>query len=464
MANSYEELVQNWDKYPTYQTYLETMAHFQNLYPNICKIDTILANTPSGHQILVARISNALSENTAKPSFFYTSTIHGDEVTGYYLMLRLIHYILHNQDNPKVAEILNEVDLWICPLENPDGTYYSGNHIIGQSPVSTRANANGYDLNRSYPFIDHRMPISTYQPEIQAMMDFMKEKHFIMSANIHGGAELFNYPWDTYTSSQKLHPDTPWWIAIGRAFADSCQQYKSTYFMDRNRGLTHGGDWYVITGSRQDYANYFLHCREVTIEISSDKVLSNHQLNEYWRYTNPSLLNLILQVQYGLRGKVIDSLSQKPLEARILIEEHDDLAQHSEVYTHTTSGNYYRPILPGTYSVTISAEGYHSQIHIVDVQAGESHILNVALSKKLNVKENTQCNFRIYPNPVNTHLTLALPLEPNCEERVDIIDMYGRCVQTFFVTTQITAFSVAHLPAGGYLLRMSSGDSKFVKW
>ena len=461
MANSYEELVQAWDKYPTYQAYLETMYYFQSQYPDICKIDTILANTVSGHQILVAHISNTLNDSVDNPSFFYTSTIHGDEVTGYYLMLRLIHYILHNQDEPKVAEILNGVDLWICPLENPDGTYHTGNHIIGTSPISTRANANGFDLNRNYPLINGSST-SPYQPEIQAMMNFMEKKNFVMSANLHGGAELFNYPWDSYTSYQKLHPDTPWWITVGRAFADTCHRKKSTYFMEQDRGVTHGGDWYVITGSRQDYANYFLHCREITIEISIDKVLSNEQLNNYWQYSNSSLFNLIQQVQYGLRGKVVDSFSQEPLHAKIVIEQHDDLSQHSEVYTRSSSGNYYRPILPGSYNVTVSAEGYIPQTHTVNVSTDKSYISNIALSKILDVEDYITPKYKLYPNPANSHLTLTLASAPAEYEWVEILDLYGRCLQTFSVTTQTTTFSVTHLSPGYYLLRTPYGNEKFI--
>ena len=78
--------------------------------------------------------------------------MHGDEVTGYYLMLRLIDYLLSNYDSdPQVQNIVNNVDLWICPLENPDGTYRNHNDSLNESPYSTRHNYTDDDLNRSYP-------------------------------------------------------------------------------------------------------------------------------------------------------------------------------------------------------------------------------------------------------------------------------------------------------------------------
>jgi hypothetical protein len=93
MAYSYNEML-TWNKYPTYSTYLAMMDTFQKRYPTLCKIDTILAATPENHMILAAHISSTLNTPSNKPDFLYTSTMHGDEVTGYYCMLRLIDYLL----------------------------------------------------------------------------------------------------------------------------------------------------------------------------------------------------------------------------------------------------------------------------------------------------------------------------------------------------------------------------------
>ncbi|MBR3550802.1 MAG: hypothetical protein IKO09_02255, partial [Bacteroidales bacterium] len=96
MAQNYEQMTNNWNRYPTYNTYLAMMDTFRTRYPSLCEIDTILDNTPAHHKILCAHISNNLNDNGGKPSIFYTSTIHGDEPVGYYMMLRLIDYLLSN--------------------------------------------------------------------------------------------------------------------------------------------------------------------------------------------------------------------------------------------------------------------------------------------------------------------------------------------------------------------------------
>jgi len=87
--------------------------------------------------------NNGTSEG--KPKFLYTSTIHGDETTGWILMLRLIDYLLENPTLPECQNILENIDLYICPNTNPDGTYHGGNNTVNGA---TRANANGIDMNR----------------------------------------------------------------------------------------------------------------------------------------------------------------------------------------------------------------------------------------------------------------------------------------------------------------------------
>ena len=376
MATNYSEMVNGWNRYPTYNTYLAMMDTFQTRYPNLCKIDTILASTPGGRKVLCAHISNNLNDNMGKPSIFYTSTMHGDEVVGYYFMLRLIDMLLSNYNtNTRLTNMVNNFDIWICPLHNPDGTYHTSDNQINTSPTSTRANYNGVDLNRSFPQAGGTIG-SGYEPEVSAMMQFFDEHNFTLAANFHGGAEVFNYPWDAWRTSTRAHADDAWWQYVGRKFADTCHTYSSSYFTEENNGITEGGDWYVITGSMQDYHNWFLGTRHVTIEVG-DKVLSTSLLPSYWNYAYHSLLNFIEEANYGIHGTVTDSLTGEPLQAMVYVNNHD--AYHSYVETALPYGTYHRPIKSGQYSVTYSAEGYNSKTITVNVSDGAKLTQNVQL-------------------------------------------------------------------------------------
>ena len=69
-----------------------------------------------------------------------------------------------------------------------------------------------------------------------------------------------------------------------------------------DNGITNGYSWYPVYGGRQDYVNYFIHGREVTIELSDDKIPDENKLDNYWKYNYRSLLQYIEQVYTGISG------------------------------------------------------------------------------------------------------------------------------------------------------------------
>ncbi|MBQ0130234.1 MAG: hypothetical protein KBT57_10420, partial [bacterium] len=77
----------DWDTYPTYGQYASMMQNFATEHPDRCTYFE-LGTLQSGHKLMFCRINNGQPEG--KPKFLYTSTIHGDEVTGMMLMLRFL--------------------------------------------------------------------------------------------------------------------------------------------------------------------------------------------------------------------------------------------------------------------------------------------------------------------------------------------------------------------------------------
>ena len=454
MAYNYEAMTANWNRYPTYSTYTAMMDTFRTRYPNLCAIDTILSSTPGGHKILCAHISNNLNDNEGKPSLFYTSTIHGDEVVGYYMMLRLINLLLTNYNTDTyITELVNNVDIWICPLHNPDGTYYTSDDQINSSPISIRHNLHGEDLNRSFPLAGQTIAKPNYEPEVEAMMQFMEAHNFTLTANLHGGAEVFNYPWDSWPSWQHSHADADWWEYVGHNFADTCHEYSLYYMWDENNGVTEGGDWYVITGSMQDYHNWYLGTRHVTIEVSDYKVVSTSQVGSYWNAAYHSLLNFIAEADNGIHGTVTDSVTGEPLQALVYIANHD--LDHSYVETTLPYGDYHRPIKAGQYSVTYSADGYLPKTIVTTIADGEKLVQNVQLSRSVGIPEYDKM-VKIYPNPAQDFITVELS-DNTAIDNISLYDIQGRLVETFPETSrQTTKLDVRNLPAGTYILHIAT--------
>jgi hypothetical protein len=459
MAQNYEQMTANWSRYPTYGTYLAIMDTFRTRYPQLCEIDTLLAATPGGHKILCAHISNNLSDNEGKPSVLYISTIHGDEVVGYHMMLRLIHTLLNNYGTDSyTTNLVNNTDIWICPLYNPDGTYFQSDNQINESPVSIRYNQNWEDLNRVFP--EAGMPIAKtyYEPEVEAMMEFMEAHNFTLAANFHGGAEVFNYPWDSWMSWQRSHADADWWNLMGRKFADTCHTVNPNFMTLEDNGVTEGGDWYVITGSMQDYHNWYLGTRHVTIEVGDDKVLSSNWLPSYWNYINRSLLNFIGEAGNGIHGTVTDSLTGEPLQALIYIATHD--LDHSYVETTLPHGDYHRPIKGGQYAVTYSAEGYLPKTIVTNVADGEKLVQNVQLSKPVGVNDY-ESRVTVYPNPAKEAVTVEVDGGMEITE-MTLYDIHGRAVgannYSPLQRDGIIKLDFRTLPAGTYILHIKTAD------
>jgi hypothetical protein len=367
MATTVAEMA-NWDKYPTYEVYRAMMKKFETDYSNLCKLDSI-GTTVQGRKLYVLKISDNVGTEEVEPEVFYTSTMHGDETTGYILLLRLADYLLSNYNSiPLAKELVDNLQIYINPNANPDGTYYGGNFTVTSA---RRYNANSVDINRNFPDLraGNHPDGKQWQPETQAMMDFATQRHFVLSANFHGGIEVVNYPWDTWTSSQQTHADNDWFVSVSRAYADSVQANSpSGYMTGLNNGITNGGDWYVVAGGRQDYMNFFHRCREITIELSNTKLLASESLPAHWDYNRSALLHFLHNALYGFGGTVKNT-SNQPLNAEIIVLNHDKL--NSSVKTISTTGNYYRLIEPGTYDVMAIANGYKPKV-ITDVVVSQN--------------------------------------------------------------------------------------------
>ena len=356
-----KDLIDNWDFYPTYEAYESLMLQFETDFPELCKVYNVVT-LPSNRSIYFAKISSNVHERQAEPRFMYTATMHGDETAGFILSLRLIHYLLTNYGiKEEITWLLDNMEIWISPNENPDGTYTNNNSTVSGA---TRTNANGVDLNRNYPNPVNN-PTSPIQPETQAMMNLTDTLHFVMSANMHGGIECINYPWDSWTSNVNIHADHYWWQLVSHEYADTARFHSPPNYMNPsgpsfNNGVTHGGDWYVIYGSRQDYMNYYTNQRELTLELSNIKILPPDQLPAHWEYNYRSFLNYIRQANYGFRGIVTDMYSGEPLVAKIELLDHD--IDNSHVYSELPHGDFYRPVLAGTYTLKVTADGYNPLI------------------------------------------------------------------------------------------------------
>ncbi len=376
----------NWNKYLTYTQYVTMMEGFPDkaIEGRECTLFSLGTLSTSAHrQLLGVRINNGNPEG--KPKFLYTSTMHGDEITGMILMLRLIDLLCTSTDN-QVVNLVNSLDIYILPLTNPDGTYKGGN-----STVNSAQRYNGYnkDLNRNYKdYFEGEHPDGyAYQDETIWTMAFADSLLFTMGGNYHGGAEVMNYPWDpVYTD----HADKDWYEYTCTKYVQVARQANSSYMTDTySDGVTNGATWYTISGSRQDYMNAYGQCREVTVECSTTKTPSANLLPNYWNYNHYAMLAFMEEALYGVHGFVYDAQTNQPIQGvTVTVLNHD--VNNSYVTTHSI-GDFHRPIKGGTYTFEFSKDGYCTEKMNVTVADGQRVDLTVYLTPEGNCPIEMEC-------------------------------------------------------------------------
>lgn len=467
IPNDQRKDLAEWTTYPSRSEYDSIMKKFESDYPAICLLDTI-GYSVDGKTILMLKISDNVSLDESEPHFLYTSTMHGDETGGFVLMLRLADMILQNYGiDPRITGMVDNLQIWINPLANPDGFYRSYDSLY----IPIRSNANGVDLNRNFPDPEDgpHPDGNQYQPETVAMMEFMKEFSPVMSANFHGGAEVVNYPWDTWQTSEpeepgyySPHPDDSWFQLVSKEYADSVQFYSPTgYFTNpSSSGYTLGGNWYMISGGRQDYVTYFLHGREVTIELDITKITPEADLENLWQYNYRSLLNYLEHALFGIRGTVKDAVTGDPVQAKIEIPDHDSDSSH--VYSDSLHGDYYRLIEEGTYQMRFTAPGYYDKtIPDVIVQNRQKTRLDLQMVPLKSARiqlSSPESKMSCFPNPFRNTLTVSFELNQPAHLEFQIYDILGKKqmvpYSSFHSTGKIQVnLDLNRLPPGTYIIR-----------
>lgn len=144
-----------------------------------------------------------------RPEAKYVGNMHGNEVPSKEILLHLIEYLLTSQaSDSSVDYLLKSTRIHILPSMNPDG--FEMAQVGDCYGVTGRYNKNNYDLNRNFPelFQCNEPPSSAIQPETQAIMNWLKNNDFVLSANFHGGAVVANYPYDNTADRRSVNSPT----------------------------------------------------------------------------------------------------------------------------------------------------------------------------------------------------------------------------------------------------------------
>ncbi|XP_076767108.1 carboxypeptidase D svr [Xylocopa sonorina] len=379
---------------PQYTHYNELQQLLNSLveqYPNLAKVFSI-GKSVEGRDLLVIEISeNVRERKLCEPMVKYVANMHGDEAVGRELLVYLAQYLLHNYGkDERVTKLVNDTDIFLMPTMNPDGFETSEEgKCESKLDFSGRENANHIDLNRNFPDQFNRRTnhlrggniLAGRQNETIAMMTWIATEPFVLSGNLHGGAIVASYPYDSGTSKhcciESKSPDDELFKYLAHTYADNHPQMRTGSACSSDvfqGGVTNGAYWYEVIGGMQDFNYAHSNAFEITFELSCCKYPNASDMPEYWKSNKESLIKYLEQAHIGVKGLVRD-IDGQPIEAAAIIVHG---INHNVSTTHR--GEYWRLLLPGTYYIHAEAWGYQpSEPRNIVVESGEPIIVNFTL-------------------------------------------------------------------------------------
>ena len=348
------------NSWPTFEEFTARIQAIANSYPSIVRMIS-LGKTVQGRDLWCLKISDYPDIEEDEPEFRYLSTMHGNEGVGTEMTIRLAEQLtLSYGSDPNLTNYVNEMEIWLCPIYNPDG-YVN----------FSRYNAHGEELNRDFPD-----PITNpttcagvkagCEPETSAYMNFGSTHTFVMGANYHTGALVVNYPWDGSGHNPVDSPDNNLYYTYSVDYARRNSMIWNGGFTN---GVTEGWRWYTIRGGIQDWAYNWHGEHHVTIELSNSQPPPFSQMDNYWNSNHDAMIFWMGRTLTGVRGKVVDARNSVPLNATLNVFQNSRSAG-MPVYTDPTVGDYHRMLLTGNYNLVANAAGYLDQSAPVSIISG----------------------------------------------------------------------------------------------
>uniref|UniRef100_A0A3B4ZL30 Probable carboxypeptidase X1 n=1 Tax=Stegastes partitus TaxID=144197 RepID=A0A3B4ZL30_9TELE len=371
-------------RHHNYKEMRKLMKSVNDACPDITRIYSI-GKSYTGLKLYVMEISdNPGKHELGEPEFRYVAGMHGNEALGRELLLNLMQYMCqeYKRGDQRIVRLVKETRIHLLPSMNPDG-YEMGSELAGWA--LGRYSYEGIDMNHNFAdlnsvmwtaieletdrskLINHYFPIpeqytsEEVASETRAVISWMQNIPFVLSANLHGGEVVVTYPYDmTRDWAPREHTPTAdesffRWLAT--AYASTNQVTPPPLHSEIQRS-----EWKVsilpcycnlMSPGMNDFSYLHTNCFEVTVELSCDKFPHASELPIEWENNRESLLVYMEQVHRGIKGVVRDKDTEAGIADAII--KVDDIDHHIR---SAADGDYWRLLNPGEYRVTATAEGY----------------------------------------------------------------------------------------------------------
>ncbi len=276
------------DKGPNgrFHTYLELrndLFWLEEMYPQIARIHDI-GDTIEGRDILAIKISDNVEFDEMEAEVLLIGCHHAREWLTVEVPYFIAQYLVEQYDvDPEIKRIVDNSELWIIPMLNPDGLEYSI-HTFRWWRKNRRDNGDGsfgVDPNRNYSYMwgfddegsspngwsqvyRGKSPLS--EPETDALSMLFIQREFQAAISYHTYSELILYPWG-YTYQPTLDQELLHYLAS--TMSDLMKGVNNRYYLPRqaSTGL------YTTNGSFIDFAYGWYNIPAFCIEMRPESVV-----------------------------------------------------------------------------------------------------------------------------------------------------------------------------------------------
>ena len=366
--------------YYTYDQISQLLSTYESQYPDIAKKVLIGYSQEDHIPIYAMRITDNVNQDEEEPALLFVGQVHAEEVLGVQITMSNIAEILTNRYQLPYMQWINQLDLWFVPTLNPEGHNVVTSNLDSSYRKNKRDNnmngifdfspqvgydVDGVDINRNFSFNwvhgdtlfqpgglevwdYYRGPAPMSESENQAIKELADRYKFIYSICWHSSRTgnlsekcYYSFNWKNVRPS----PDLAFSASIASGIASHIIKETGTGTYDYFPNLSRQGafhDWMY-----QQYGTFQVLIECGTSNIQPDSTL---MVNTVQRCSNGVrwLINRALPSSEAvssnsmLTGKIRDAVTNEPLEAEIIIQQHNAPWFRPRTSDPTT-GRFYRP-------------------------------------------------------------------------------------------------------------------------
>lgn len=354
-------------------------------YPELTEsfiVGQSIKNNPILGLKIAPRKSGDQPDTTNKPGFTFLGGIHGDHALGHEFVLYFGAFILDNyKNNNRIYDLLNSIDLFLIPTLNPDGFQEAKQGDCHSAKMkSGRTNSAGVDLDTDFKFhnyydVSKVLADNNLQPETKALLDWLvtSGKRVQMFATLRTGLTGITYPFDEIpdqiTEHTYMHSGAS--LSPNAASDKLLFEYlgKSIYYnyqeepvnsecnpVSNNITVLDGAQMGSTYGTLNDFLYELTNAFPLNIYLDCCKYPESKELESKWLKHANSLFALAESSKLGIRGRVVDAETKKPIPQAIV-----SIRGLNKNVTTSESGDYWRPLPPGMkFDVIVEANGFEA--------------------------------------------------------------------------------------------------------